>query len=80
VTGDGVAFVASGNKITDADAGFVTAGFKVGQTLVVEGSTSNNGQFLITAVAAGELTLDSAVKTVVDEAAGDEVTLHGGTL
>ena len=35
---------------------------------------------LLKAVAAGELTLDSAVKVVVDEAAGPEVTLHGGTL
>lgn len=80
LTGDGIAFVATGNKITDADAGFVTAGFAAGQTLIVEGSASNKGQFLIKAVAAGELTLDSAVKVVVDEAAGPEVTLHGGTL
>lgn len=80
LTGDGLAFVATGNKITDADAGFLTAGFAAGQTLIVESSTSNNGQYLIKAVAAGELTLESTVKTVVDEPAGDEVTLHGGTL
>ena len=80
LTGDGIAFVATGNKITDTDAGFLTAGFEAGQTLIVEGSTNNNGQFLIKAVVAGELTLDSAVKAVVDEVAGDEVTLHGGEL
>lgn len=80
LAGDGLAFVAAGNKITDTDAGFLTAGFAAGQTLIVEGSTSNNGQYLIKAVAAGELTLESTVKTVVDEPAGDAVTLHGGTL
>lgn len=80
LAGDGIAFVATGNKLTDADAGFVSAGFKVGQTLIVEGSTSNDGQYLIKTVAAGELTLDSAVKVVVDEAAGPEITIHGGTL
>ena len=80
LTGDGIAFVATGNKVTDADAGFIKAGFEAGQTLIVEGSTSNNGQFLIKTVAAGELTLESTVKAVVDEPAGDEVTLHGGEL
>ncbi|UJX40387.1 hypothetical protein K9F62_17040 [Desulfovibrio sp. JY] len=79
-TASTIAFVAAGNTITDTGNGFVTAGFAAGQTLIVEGSTSNNGQFLITAVEAGTLTLDSAVKAVVDEEAGDEVTLHGGTL
>ncbi|MGD9643916.1 MAG: hypothetical protein AB7V08_14405 [Elusimicrobiales bacterium] len=80
LSGDGIAFVATGNKITDADAGFATAGFAAGQTLIVEGSANNDGQYLIKAVAVGELTLDSAVKVVADEAAGPEVTLHGGTL
>lgn len=75
-----ISFAAAGNKIADSAAGFATAGFAVGQTLIVEGSTSNDGQYLVTAVAAGELTLDADVKAVVDEAAGDNVTLHGGKL
>lgn len=80
LVGDGIAFVAAGNKITDADAGFVTAGFAAGQTLIVEGSAGNDGQYLIKTVAAGEITLDSAVKVVVDGIAGAEITLAGGTL
>lgn len=79
-SGDGIAFVAAGNKITDADAGFISAGFEAGQTLIVEGSAGNDGQYLIKAVAAGEITLDSAVKVVVDGAVGATVTLHGGEL
>ena len=75
-----IAFVAAGNTITDTGNGFVAAAFAAGQTLIVEGSANNNGQYRIKAVEAGTLTLDSAVKAVVDEAAGVEVTLHGGTL
>ena len=74
------AFVAAGNKITDTGNGFVAAGFKAGQTLIVEGTVSNDGQYLITAVAEGELTLSSTIKTVIDEVAGAEFSLHGGTL
>jgi len=75
-----IAFVAAGNTITDTGNGFVAAAFAAGQTLIVEGSANNNGQYRIKAVEAGTLTLDSAVKAVVDEATGVEVTLHGGTL
>ena len=83
LSGDGIAFVAAGNKITDADSGFVTAGFAPGQTLIVEGSVKNDGQYLIKTVAPGEITLDAtcaAGTSVQDEAVGAEVTLHGGTL
>jgi hypothetical protein len=75
-----LAFASTGNKVTDSGSGFVTAGFEVGQTLIVEDTTSNDGQYLITAVAAGELTLDSTVKAVTTEAAGTSVTLHAGRL
>lgn len=71
-------FPAGGTTITDSGSGFVTAGFKVGQTLIIEGSTSNDGQYLITAVAAGTITCAAATFTV--EASIEGMTLHGGTL
>lgn len=82
MTADTLAFVISGNKITDSGSGFVTAGFEVGQTLIVEGTVSNDGQYLITAVAAGELTLDATAGsgTVAAETAGTDFTLHAGRL
>lgn len=77
-----LAFVAgsSGVKdtITDATSGFVTAGFEVGDTLIVEGSTGNDGQYLITAVAAGTLTL--ATEGEITTHAAESVSLHAGTL
>ena len=77
-----LAFVAgsSGVKdtITDAASGFVTAGFEVGQTIIIEGSTGNDGQHLITAVAAGTLTLDGEGELTSHSA--ESVTLHAGTI
>lgn len=77
-----LAFVAgsSGVKdtITDAASGFVTAGFAVGDTIIIEGSTGNDGQYLVTAVAAGTLTLDGEGELTTH--AAEEVTIHGGTL
>jgi len=80
LTASTLAFTGAGGKLTDSADGFASAGFAVNQTLIVEGSTNNDGQYLITAVAAGELSLHSPVKTIVDEAAGHNITLHGGTL
>jgi len=80
LTASTIAFVATGNKITDTGNGFVTAGFEAGDTLIVEGSTNNDGQYLITSVEAGTLTLDSGVKVVVDKPVGVSITLHSGTL
>lgn len=71
-------FPIGGTTITDSDSGFVTAGFEVGQTLIIEGSTSNDGQYLITAVAAGTITCADASFTV--EAAIEGTALHGGKL
>jgi hypothetical protein len=56
-------FVASagggaGGTITDSASGFVTAGFKAGQSLIIEGSTSNDGVYTIKTVAAGTITLE----------------------
>lgn len=83
-----MAFVASatpltvGATITDSDSGFVTAGFEAGQTLIIEGSTSNNGCYLIKTVAPGTITLDieGTVSQLTSEAALATTTLHGGKL
>jgi hypothetical protein len=73
-----MAFAAGGTTITDSGDGFVTAGFQAGQTLIVEGSTSNDGQYLITEVAAGVITCAAAAFAA--EAAVEGTTLHGGKL
>ena len=80
MTADTIAFVATGNKVTDSGNGFLTAGFEAGQTLIVEGSGANNGYYLIKEVAAGTLTLDAAVKSVADGVVGTMITLHGGEM
>lgn len=75
-----IAFVDSNpDTITDAGAGFVTAGFKAGDTVIVTGSVSNDGTYTIDAggVAAGTLTL-IATDTLTGELAGATVTLKGG--
>lgn len=65
--------------ITDSGSGFVTAGFAAGMTLIVEGSTSNDGQYTILTVAAGTITLKVG-DVLVAEASIAGCTLHGGKL
>jgi hypothetical protein len=77
LTADTIAFVASSGTITDSASGFVTAGFAAGQSLIVEGTSNNDGIFTIASVVAGTITL-SASDTLVDESAGTDFTLHGG--
>jgi len=75
-----IAFVnggASEDTITDSDSGFVDAGFVAGDTLIVEGSTSNDGQYLIKEVAAGTLTL-TCIGTLTAESGLSGTALHGG--
>lgn len=74
------AFVTSGGtKVTDSTSRFVTAGFKAGMTLLVVGSTSNDGvAALITSVSAGEMVLSVKVGTLVAEAGIEAMELHGG--
>ena len=84
-----LAFVASatpltvGGKITDSSSAFVTNGFVAGQTLIVEGSTSNNGTYLIKTVIDGTITLEVAGTNngqLVSEASpGAACKLHAGT-
>jgi hypothetical protein len=67
------------NTITDSASGFVTAGFEAGQTIIVEGSTSNDGTYLIDTVAAGTITLAGSPGLTVEPAI-DGTALHGGKL
>ncbi|WP_027192797.1 hypothetical protein [Megalodesulfovibrio gigas] len=85
LTASTIAIVSGGAgdaTITDSASGFVTAGFEAGQTLIIEGSTADDGQYLIKTVAAGTLTLegtaDHAGNAITGEVAGDAITLHGG--
>lgn len=83
-----IAFVASttpttvGATITDSTSKFVDDGFKAGQTLIIEGSTSNDGVYLIKTVAAETITLDilGTVSQLTSESALATTILHGGTL
>lgn len=73
------AAVASGNKLTDSGNGFLTDGFLANQWIKIEGftgDTSNNGYAKIVSVIAGEMVLSH--KTLVDDAAGESVTLTMG--
>ena len=70
---------AAADTITDSDSGFVTAGFKVGQTLLVLDSTSNDANHTtITGVTAGTLTLASE-GVFTSEAGVEGMELHGGS-
>ena len=52
------------DTITDADSGFIQAGFAVGDLIMVSGSASNDTwQAVLTAVAAGTLTVATATTT-----------------
>ena len=89
VVSNKIAFVASGTPltvgatITDSTSQFVVNGFIAGMTLIIEGSTTNDGVYLIKTVAAGTITLDilGAVSQLTSEASpGAACVLHGGLL
>lgn len=75
-----LAFVtAGGAKITDSGNRLVTSGFKEGMTLLIVGSTSNDGvAALIGTVSAGEMTLTVKVGSLTAETAANSMELHGG--
>jgi len=80
ITGTTIAFVDSNpDTITDSGNGFVTSGFKRGQSVIVTGSSSNNATFTIVSVVAGTITLDAADSLTV-EAAGATVTIAAATI
>jgi hypothetical protein len=78
-----LAFVAAGGgnaTITDSDSGFVTDGFKAGDCLIIEGSTSNDGTYSIKTVVAGTITLDDGQDLTSEASPGAACILHGGNL
>jgi len=77
---DTIAFVDSDpDTITDSASGCVAAGFVAGQTIVVEGTTNNDGIYVIDTVAAGTITLTAAGELTA-EVAGTTFTLHAGLM
>lgn len=79
-TASTIAFVDSDpDTLTDSASGFLTAGFEVGQTVIVEDDGTNEGQYLIDAVDAGTITLRST-DSLTAVVAGSSITLHGGRL
>jgi len=73
LTGVTISFSATtGNHILDSGSGFVTAGFEVGDKVIVSGSANNDGVYTVTAVAAGDLTV---TETVTTETAGASITV-----
>lgn len=84
LSGTTIAFneVVDGNDtITDSNNGFLTAGFAVGDSITIQGSGSNDGDYTIKTVTAGTITLIDE-DTLLTEAAGASVVVkhtNGGT-
>lgn len=72
----GIAFVDSNpDTITDSNSGFTVAkGFSASMNVTVYGSTSNDGDYVITARADGSLTTSSSI--ALAEIAGDTVYVY----
>lgn len=80
IADDTFSATASDSSFNDSGSGFLTAGFLADQIITVAGFTTaaNNGKFKIATAAAGKLTvtaMDGTAVTLVDEAAGDAVTI-----
>jgi len=71
IGGTTLTFVEGGatDTITDSGSRFITAGFDVGDSITVAGSTSNDGVYTLSNVAAGTLTLTATVDDLVGEVA-----------
>jgi len=77
ISGTGLAFVDGGissDTITDTGSGFVTAGFKSGDKIRIIGSTSNDGDYLLTGAIAATLTV--ATGSFTDETASQSITIY----
>ena len=77
IDGTTIAFVDGGGSsdtITDSGSGFVTAGFESTDKIRVIGSASNDGDYQLTAAAAGTLTM--ATGTLTAETASESVTIY----
>ena len=62
------------DTILDSGNGFVDAGILPGKNIVVSGSTSNDGSYLVATVTRGTITLDGG-ESLTAEPAGDLVTI-----
>lgn len=62
-----------GGTITDASAGFLTAGFALGESIVVSGTMSNNGTFTIIDIDAGTIRVGRD-QTIVNESVPTTLT------
>ena len=77
IDGTTIAFVDGGGSsdtITDSGSGFVTAGFEATDKIRVIGSASNDGDYQLTAAAAGTLTM--ATGSLTAETAGESITIY----
>lgn len=84
ITATTISALASDQSYNDSGSGFVAAGFTVGDRVRVQGFATNAVNNLIwgivTAVTAGKLTIGGTEGAViVDEAAGDSVTIYKWT-
>lgn len=81
MTADTISAAASGSTFADSGSGFISVGkFAVGHIIEVSGFTTaaNNGKFKVATVVAGSMTVTDIygnAVTLVDEAAGDTVTI-----
>ncbi len=69
------------DTITDSGSGFVTAGWKAGDTVILEGVTESADELAmrtVATVAAGVLTLSNTASDLTAQAAGTAFTIHGG--
>lgn len=67
-----IAFVHATHQITDSGNGFLTAGFRSGDSIKISGSVSNDGIYTIYSVTAGVIVVK---EPVTDEAAGNSITI-----
>jgi len=71
-----IAFAADTISITDSASGFVTAGFRVGQTITIDTtSNTNDGTAIITAVTAGTITCSASTFTEETAATAGSTTI-----
>lgn len=76
-TASTISFDRKTQEIRDSGSGFVTAGFRTGDSVTVSGSASNNGTFQIVSVATGIIVVTG---NLVDEVAGASDTLTTPTI
>lgn len=77
VTDTSISFDSATQKVLDSGNGF--GDFVVGQWVSIAGAynSENNGLFRVTDAAAGYLTLANGASSIVDESAGESITVKG---